>query len=229
MKFNLTNGTFMPYRKPNDLPVYIHKNSNHPQNIKKEIPRMISKRISELSINEEIFNEACPMYEKALKDSGFTEPLSYTGPRVNNNVDENRAGKNRKRKIIWYNPPFSQNVKTNIGKEFLKLIRKHFPPRNELNKIFNKNTVKISYSCMRNVNSIISAHNKKVISPSTVDSGCDCTHRNACPLENKCLTPGVVYKATITNDTDEEVKCYVGLAMPPSNLASETMYEMQVI
>ena len=57
----------------------------------------------------------------------------------------------RTRKIIWYNPPFSKNVDTNIDKTFLKLIDKHFPKRSQLHKIFNRNTIKVSYSCVDNV------------------------------------------------------------------------------
>ena len=65
--------------------------------------------------------------------------------------------KQRKRKIIWYNPPYSANIKTNIGKTFLNLIKnKHFPKTNKLHKTFNRNTVKISYNCMSNIPSIIS-------------------------------------------------------------------------
>ena len=51
-------------------------------------------------------------------------------------------------------PPFSFNVKTNVGKLFFKTLRKNFPKINPLSKIFNKNTVKISDSRTRNVNSI---------------------------------------------------------------------------
>ncbi len=40
----------------------------------------------------------------------------------------------------------------------LYVIDKHFPPNHKLHKIFNRNTVKISYSCMNNVKSIISTH-----------------------------------------------------------------------
>jgi hypothetical protein len=61
------------------------------------------------------------------------------------------ARRNRQRKIIWFNPPFSKSVNTNIGWEFLSLIDKHFPLQHKLHKIFNRNTVKISYSCMNNV------------------------------------------------------------------------------
>ena len=67
-----------------------------------------------------------------------------------------------KRKKIWFNPSFSTNVKANIGKIFFKLLRKHFPNTNKLYKIFTKNTVKISYSCMKNISFIISAHNQQL-------------------------------------------------------------------
>ena len=28
--------------------------------------------------------------------------------------------------IIWFNPPFSRNVSTNVAKKFLQLLDKHF-------------------------------------------------------------------------------------------------------
>ena len=66
--------------------------------------------------------------------------------------------KKNQKKCICFNPPFSTNVKTNIGKILFKLLRKHFPKTNKLHKIFNKNTIKIS--CTRNMGSIISEHNQ---------------------------------------------------------------------
>ena len=65
---------------------------------------------------------------------------------LNKSKNDKNDNKQRKRKIIWYNPPYSANIKTNIGKTFLNLMKKHFPKTNKLHKIFNKNTVKISYS-----------------------------------------------------------------------------------
>ena len=70
--------------------------------------------------------------------------------------------KNCKRNI-WFNPPFSKNVSKNIGKYFLPLIQKHFPNNHKYHKIFNKNNVKVSYSSMTNIKSVINMHNKKVI------------------------------------------------------------------
>ena len=37
------------------------------------------------------------------------------------------TGRNRNWKVIWLNPPHSQNVKTNISEMFIKLVRKLFP------------------------------------------------------------------------------------------------------
>ena len=60
----------------------------------------------------------------------------------------------------------AMRVKTNVGKTFLKLLQRHFPKRHRMYKIFNRNTVKISYCCMRNMESVISSHNKQILNPS---------------------------------------------------------------
>ena len=36
--------------------------------------------------------------------------------------ESNQNGKKRKRNIICFNPPYSESVKTNIGRVFIKLI-----------------------------------------------------------------------------------------------------------
>ena len=130
---------------------------------------------------------------------------------VETNIQEIDKKKKRKRKIIWYNPPYSMNVKSNIGKTFFKLVKKYFPKKNKLHKIFNKNTLKISYSCMRNISSIISSHNKRVLNPPVTNYGCNCRYKINCPLQNECLTPQIVYKAIVSNDQNNEVRQYIGL------------------
>ena len=108
------------------------------------------------------------------------------------------------------------NVKTNIGKTFLKLVRKHFPKRNALNKIFMKNTLKVSYSCMGNIASIISSHNRNILNPDIISEfGCNCRSRNECPLQNKCLTPKIIYRANVENYTNDEKKFYYGVSETP--------------
>ena len=39
-------------------------------------------------------------------------------------------------------------VVNNSGKDFFKLLKRNFPSWNPLHKIFNKNCVKLSYSCI---------------------------------------------------------------------------------
>ena len=213
VRFDLVQNTYQPYRKPNNEPVYIHKHSNHPPNILNELPKSINKRISDISCNEHVFNNAKITYEKALNSSGFDEKLIYNTCKNDENNKEKK--KKRKRKIIWYNPPFSLNVKSNVGKLFFKILAKNFPKSNPLSKIFNKNTVKLSYSCTRNMKSIISDHNKQVLRKETQQFGCNCKDKNTCPLDNKCLTPQVIYQADVTNDTDDTCKFYIGLTETP--------------
>ena len=75
---NLTNGLFQPYRKPNDEPLYINTKSNHPPTVIKQIPAAINHRLSALSSNKETFDKAKPLYDKALRSSGFNESLHRT-------------------------------------------------------------------------------------------------------------------------------------------------------
>ena len=35
-------------------------------------------------------------------------------------------------KLLWFNPPYSANVKTNVRRKFLSMIRKHFSPTSPL-------------------------------------------------------------------------------------------------
>ena len=97
--------------------------------------------------------------------------------------------RNRQRNIIWFNPPFSKNIKTNIARNFLNLVDTHFPAGHKLHKIFNRNTVKVSYSCMNNVKNIISKHNTRIIRKSqpkvTNTTSCNCRNKETCPLQKQ--------------------------------------------
>ena len=43
IQFNLLNGTFKLYWKPNNDPIYVHKDCNHAPQVLKELPKTISK------------------------------------------------------------------------------------------------------------------------------------------------------------------------------------------
>ena len=112
---------------------------------------------------------------------------------------------------MFFNPPYCQSVKTNIGKEFLHLIDEHFKNVN-MKKVFNRNNCKASYSCMKNLKSLISRHSKSVLSRANNKnnqkiSTCNCRDNDSCPSNGKCLQENVVYKATVT--TQNESKGYI--------------------
>ena len=58
---------------------------------------------------------------------------------------------------------------------------------------------------------MISAHNQRFLTPNNSSFGCNCRNKSNCPLEEKCLTPKVIYQADVTNDVDDEYKFYHGL------------------
>ena len=67
---------------------------------------MIQSRVSSLSSTKEAFNDEAPVYEAALHQSGFKDAkLSYTPP-------ERWKKKQRKRKVVYFNPPWNAALKT---------------------------------------------------------------------------------------------------------------------
>ena len=96
--------------------------------------------------------------------------------------------KNRQSNIIWFNLPYSMNIQTNIGREFLSLVDKHFPKNHRYNKIFHKNNIKVSYSCTDNLQTIIKNHNRKILETSktaSTKSNCNCRKKKWLPAEKQ--------------------------------------------
>ena len=105
-------------------------------------------------------------------------------------------------------------MKTNVGKKFLSLLRLHFHSNHRLHAIFNTKTVKVSYCCMHNISSIISGHNKHVLSDEPVEAEmrmCSCRRADECPMDGRCLARNIVYQGDVNNRTDNQVAPYVGL------------------
>ena len=196
--FNLLTGKYFPFTKVNNKRLYIYVKSNHPNLIVKKLHKMINKRLSELSCNQE-FSTAEPLYKEALSVSNYEASLKFEKPQYN-------IKRNRSRKVIWFNPPFSQNVKTNIRKTFLKLVKQHFPRHHKLNKIFNKKNPELSYCCMKNMSSIIKQHNIKIFSAdSNKKHSCNCRSKDYCPLEGYCLRECMVYEAKVSTEKNFEL------------------------
>ena len=82
---------------------------------------------------------------------------------------------------------------------FIEFISKHFPPNHNFVKIVNKNTIKLSHSCMPNIRSKINGHNKKVLQPKPTEPQklCNCLVKEDFPMNGLCLTSSISYQATI--------------------------------
>ena len=71
----------------------------------------------------------------------------------------------------------------------------------------------VSYSCMQNIKSKISNHNRRLLEKnkkSTADKNLNCRNKECCPLDNQCLTTNVIYKAEIKNNVCGDTKEYIG-------------------
>ena len=157
---NLIDGTHKVYNKPQNTLQYVNKRSNHPPKVIENIPASINKRLTQLSSNKKMFDNATNIYQDAITKSGYSFKLQYQ-PEQHYNQPKTR----RKRNIIWYTPPYNKRVINNIGKTFLHLIDKEFTKDHPLHKLFNRNNVKISYSCMSNIKQTINMHNKNLLKP----------------------------------------------------------------
>ena len=207
--FNLLNETYRLYRKPNDGLKYINVSSNHPPQTIKQFVNTTNDRLSTNSFNEKVFNQSKSYYEDALNKSGYKTQLEYKIP----STSINRNSKNRKRKIVWFNPPYNQSVSTNVAQTFLKLIDKHFPSSNRLRKIFNRNTIKVSYSCTDNIQQHVKKHNNyiKQKNKGNIQLSCNCRDKLKFPLNGKCRTENIIYKCTSLTESNLK-KVYLGLA-----------------
>ena len=77
-----------------------------------------------------------------MNECGFQHKLLYQ-ENVINNIDDNQEKKKRKRNIIWYNPPYSVNVKMNIGKLFLDYHKNIFQKHINFTKLSTKTVLNL--------------------------------------------------------------------------------------
>ena len=106
-------------------------------------------------------------------------------------------------------------MQSNLGKSFLKIVKEQFPPEHKLHKIFNTNTIKLSYSCMPSVKNINDGYNKRTLESSinresnNTRKECNCRIPGNCPMNGRCLKESIIYQATVT--TSESKETYIGL------------------
>ena len=78
--------------------------------------------------------------------------------------------------------------------------------------------MKISYSCMPNIASIVKAHNKQVSTSGTGTDPitCNCRKKDLCPLQGNCQATNIIYNAEVKENNNSQL--YIGLIEPPFKL-----------
>ena len=112
----------MPFTKPGNIALYVPKKSNHPPHIIENIRKSINRRLSEISFDVDSFNEASPLYQKALDDSGYNLRLTFSPPTAQTS---NSTRRNHQRNIIWYNPLLSRTLQLTWGGHFLRSLMRN--------------------------------------------------------------------------------------------------------
>ena len=134
---NLDDGLHMPYRKPNAKVEYVNIKSNHPPIVLMNIPKGVEERLSKLSSNEHCFNIEKNIYQDALNNAGHSYQLkmkqradnvnvaTYDIPsqnsehsEINVNSQQFQKKRQRKRNILWFNPPYNDYIEHGVGQTF---------------------------------------------------------------------------------------------------------------
>ena len=145
-----------------------------------------------------------------MADSRFKHKITFQ--KQQNTTTATNNTKNIKRKIIWFNPPFSLNVSTNIGKKFLRLLGKRFPKTHQFPKLFNHNNVNVSYSSLPNFKIMINGHNKSILNKQEKPSPWNCRDKTSCLLNGSCQHKNLVYSCKVsTPDIKQNYPYYIGL------------------
>ena len=138
--------------------------------------------------------------------NSFVKPNFFNNKLKNNfnannskedNSVNNTSNKQRKRKIIWFDPPNNKPVVTNVTKIFLTLLDKHFRKTNKLHKIRTRNSVKVSYSCTENICQIASSDSKSVLR----ELPCNCKQKESCLMQRRCRIQNVLYMCIASTPT----------------------------
>ena len=172
--------------------------SNHPPAVIKNIPAGINRRLSTISSSKELFDQ------RELDRNGYQFKLHFEPP--------TKKKRCRSKKALWFNPPYSINIKTNVGAKLLTLLDKHFPFGHPLHSLLNRKTVKVSYKCLPNIASILAKNNSKVLNADkgpNAQEKCNCRKKQECPMPGKCQTTSLIYQASVK--TEEKTETYVGL------------------
>ena len=88
---NLSDGSYKPFHIMNSKINYIHRESNHPPTIIKQLCLSVESCLFKLSSEENVFILGASVYQEALKRAGYTHKLKFiNNDKYNNNKNNNK-------------------------------------------------------------------------------------------------------------------------------------------
>ena len=147
-----------------------------------------------------------PLYNNSFNISDYKTSISYKETQANNTV------RSCSRNIIWFNPAYSMNIKANVAKIPYHNGQK-LPKTHRLHILFNRNNVKVGYSCFPNISNIITSHNSKILynKNEKQDPKLNCRRKETCLFNGKCLDSQLIYSCHIKTVESDEGLYYIGL------------------
>ena len=109
----------------------------------------------------------------------------------------------------------------------MNMLEKHFPEDHKFRKLFNKHTVKLSYSCMPSMSSVIHKHNKSIMNAEkeTESRKCNCPRNSTCPLDGNCLQKNLIYKAAVSSGEDTKFRVQIKAGQPQESIQEQGLHE----
>ena len=86
--------------KHNNKFLHVHRQSNHPPALLRNVAKNINKRLTSISSSESIFDEAVAPYQKALDESGYNHKLTYN-PQANQTTRSRKTGRETLYGTTW--------------------------------------------------------------------------------------------------------------------------------
>ena len=129
--------------------------------------------------------------------------MNKSGLKVHFKYNKNQQEKSKKinLKILFATKQYPQMLQ-----KYFWLINRHFPKSHRLHKIFNRNTVKVSYSCMQNMSKIYKGHNSKITStPCNQLTLYNSRVKEECPMDIKRQTMNADHDCRITSSEPREI------------------------
>ena len=87
---------------------------------------------------------------------------------------------------------------TDIGRNFFLHLNSHFPKLHNLHKLFIRSNVKVSYSSLSNLSSIVNSHSKKILNDCKkrlANVTCNCRNKSSCAFDGNCLLKSIIFIA----------------------------------